>query len=523
MAPPSVSGRLLALALCAGAAAGLLNVSNVFSNYAVLQRDAPVTLWGWADAPNVAVSATWPPDGMLYSGSSDESLVWRVTFPPTPASTTPFNLTFTSATGSASLSSLLLGDVFFVFGQSNVGAVQVSAMANASAIVSAAASLEYLRIFAVSGNLNSSVPLAEWPTSGLTPWQPPITSSGNGTLLGFSAVGFIMGSTLYTDYLGGAVPIGIIHSSHGGSSIQAWQRAAAVRECGDPSNSWPSSVLYNSNVNPMTVGPLALKGAYYYQGEQDVGIGATESYWRAMWYGCSLQAMIRDFRVFMNDANLFFVVQQLHAWLHTNDIGLAVFRRAQLKALNLARVAISTAFDGGDPASAMAGSPGGTVHSHMKFIPGRRTAAAFAGALYGLNVPWRNPEIADATALGVSNTSHTSLTVTVSFKPGSITTAGLVLRGYDSMSNSSHCPTERAVNASYCDWFSIQSNDGAFTWHNASAALSPDSQRIVLTAVVPQPGLAAVATRNGWSDWPVVTVYSAEGFPVMPWLSPINP
>ena len=39
--------------------------------------------------------------------------------------------------------------------------------------------------------------------------------------------------------------------------------------------------------------------------------------------------------------------------------------------------------------------------------------------------------------------------------PGSAP-GGLVLRGWEPQSNSSHCPTERAVNASYCDWFAIQ-------------------------------------------------------------------
>ncbi len=47
-------------------------------------------------------------------------------------------------------------------------------------------------------------------------------------------------------------------------------------------------------------------------------------------------------------------------------------RQAQMKALRLPHTAYSTAFDGGDPAAAMQGDPSGTVHSHFKFIPGRR-------------------------------------------------------------------------------------------------------------------------------------------------------
>jgi hypothetical protein len=220
----------------------------------------------------------------------------------------------------------------------------------------------------------------------------------------------------------------------------------------------------------------------------------------------------------LGNGQLFFVVQQLHAWLHTDDIGLAVFRHAQNKALLMPNVALSTAFDGGDPAQAMAGNPGGTVHSHAKFIPGRRAAAALAGGLYGQPVEFANPAYLDATGRSVSNATHTVITVTVAVAAAS----PLQLRGWEPASNSSHCPTERGVNASYCDWFAVQVNDSGGTWLNASVALTADARGVVLTAVAGAPGLAAVATRNGWSDWPVVTVYSQGGLPLLTWNRPLN-
>lgn len=520
------------LLLCSSHAQLSFNISNVFGSDAVLQRDATVRVWGWArGVPAQTISSVWV-DGTAYSGVSDSvSGLWRIAFPAAAVRTVPFNLTFTSSAAgvpNVTLARILLGDVISCNGQSNMGAVQVSAMANASDIVSDAARLGAagLRIMQVSGNEQSSVPLAEWPTSGLVPWQQPLGPGGaNSSLLGFSAVCYIAGSVLFDEYLAGSVPVGLIHSSHGGTSIQAWQSSAAVvAECGDASNSWNSSVLYNSNFAPLAVGPLALKAVYYYQGEQDCGIGPTETFWRAQWWGCSIGALIRDWRAQLADPSLFFVVQQLHAWLHTADIGLATFRQAQLKALMLPRVAMTTAFDGGDPAAAMAGQPGGTVHSHLKFIPGRRTAAALAGALYGRPATtWRNPAYGEAVARESSNSTHTSLTVEVAMAAGTLGAGGLQLRGWEPESNSSHCPTERAVNATSCSWFEVQTNDSAFTWHNASVALSADGQRVILSVVAPQPGLAAVATRFGWSDWPVVTVYSVDGnLPLMTWNKPIN-
>ena len=532
------------------------NVSNVFSSHAVLQRDKSLTLWGWG-AASQRLTAAWV-DGANYTSSFDPTGLWRIVFPPAPATFTPFALVIASTTGDEiALSDLLLGDVLGCFGQSNMGAVQVGAMANASEMVAQAAALGgALRIFQVSGNLQSPLPLAEFPAAGLVPWQPPLLGGANGTLLGFSAVCYIMGAALVTEHLAGVAPVGLHHSSHGGSSIQAWQSPAGANECGDNSNSWNSSVLYNSNFHPLAVGPLSMTAVYWYQvrgraprplaaratarplnpppgppsslcltpqGEQDCGIGALETFWRAQWYGCSLQALILDWRARLADPSLFFVVQQLHAWLHTLDIGLATFRQAQLKALQLPRVALSTAFDGGDPAQAMAGAPGGTVHSHFKFIPGRRAALSLAGALYGLPVAFRNPGYGGAVGFSASNATHTTLTVRVALAAGTEPAGGLVLRGWEPDSNSSHCPTERAVNASACSWFAIQVNDAAGSWLNASVALQEGGGAgIVLTAVAPGAGLAAVATRNGFSDWPVVTVYSRDGLPLMTWSRPLN-
>lgn len=354
---------LLATLIVARVSAAVFNISNVFSDNAVLQRDKPVRVWGFADA-GTNVSSEWV-DGTTYFGQADESQVWRVEFPATPMHATPFNLTFSAspAGGGAptnlTLAGLLLGDVFLCSGQSNVCAVEVVAMYNASDLVAAAANMPLLRIAAVDPSTNSSVPLSEWPAQNLLPWQAPLgpNNNQNASLLTFSAVCYIMGATLYTEYLNSSVPVGLIESAHGGSSLQAWQSPDAVGACGDPPNLWPSSIMYNSNFHPLTVGPASLAGIYWYQGEEDCGIGSTESYYRADWYGCALPATIADWRSKLGDPSLFFLVQQLHAWLHTDDAGLAIMRQAQMKALVLPYTGYSTAFDGGDPASLWLVSP----------------------------------------------------------------------------------------------------------------------------------------------------------------------
>ena len=518
----------------------LFNISNAFSSHAVLQRRKPVVVWGWVHDPNATttdametgameISAEWV-DGQTYRGTVDPVTgLYKVTFPAAEARKNPFDIVFHSSMGGSpvTLAALMIGDLFVCSGQSNMASVHISAMDNASAIVQAAVDFQDgLRLFTAGtipgyAKTQSHVPLNHLQKNG-HPWQPPLgTASGasdsNTTLLGFSAACYLMGVTLYQEYLSASIPVGLMVSAYGGSSIQAWQSPASVDLCGDTDDKWPSAVLYNSQVHPLTVGPLSLAGIYWYQGEEDVGTLA-----RANWYGCALPAMIQDWRALFRDQSIFWVVQQLHAWalpLSYKD-NLAIFRQAQLKALRLSGVAVSTAFDGGDPALAISGDPVGTVHSRYKTIPARRAALAFAGGYYAKRVSYTNPQYEDATATRITNGSSTSIQVVVHVK-GLGPSDRLTLRTYNPLSNSSHCPTERNISISICDWFAIQIDDTPSSWLNASVVIGDDGQSVVLSAVAGV-GRSAIATRFGWNSWPVVTVYNTEGIPLLPWNRAIN-
>lgn len=247
------------------------SVSNIFSSFAVLQRDKPNIVWGFSNASSAeTISAIWV-DGATYSGPVLDGGIWRVTFPAAPSTLQPFNLTFTSSLGSPSttLAFLLIGDVYLCAGQSNMGSVQIQAMWNVTDIVSQAAAFSAgLRLFQVDGNTESAFPLMQWPLDALVPWQPPLgpDNNSNKSLLSFSAACYIMGSTLFDEHLARGVPIGLLHSSHGGTSIQSWASPDGVSQCGDASEAQNySSILYNSNVHPMTIGPLSIAGVYWYQ------------------------------------------------------------------------------------------------------------------------------------------------------------------------------------------------------------------------------------------------------------------
>ena len=166
------------------------------------------------------------------------------------------------------------------------------------------------------------------------------------------------------------------------------------------------------------------------------------------------------------------------------------------------------------------------MHPHCKYIPGRRLARSMMGVAYGApaSVPYLSPAYAYATATSVTTQTppSTQINVTVHFRGGT-TGGGLVVVPDDPLSNSSHCPTERGVNATYCDAFAVQVNDAyPGTWYNATALVGAGGETLVLSVTVPKPGLAAVATRNGYSDWPVTTVYTTDGLPVLTWMRPLT-
>jgi sialate O-acetylesterase len=235
---PWSAARVLAAAVLVAAprAAAAVNVSNALSSHAVLQRDAPVTVWGWTTPGAVVTSSCTPETACANATSSPAGAdgVWRVVLPPMPASSAPFTLTLTGPGGDAvSLVDLLVGDVFLCSGQSNMG-LPVSVLWNVTDVVREAGSRPALRLFAASGNDGSATPRPQFNTDGLVPWQAPLgnnaSAPSNATLMGYSAACYLFGATLF-DYLGGAVPVGLVLSAHGGSSILAWQSPASVYTC----------------------------------------------------------------------------------------------------------------------------------------------------------------------------------------------------------------------------------------------------------------------------------------------------
>ena len=185
---------------------------------------------------------------------------------------------------------------------------------------------------------------------------------------------------------------------------------------------------------------------------------------------------------------------------------LANFRDTQLKALALPNTAMVNTVDNGDPLGHDT-----SIHTLDKTTVARRMSLALrALAFNDSEMVYRAPSYKTAHA----STRGSLLIVTITFNdvPASTGLRWVEPTMVGAHANSSLCPHQWGVPIEACAWFEIQ--DSAGEWHNATATIAGTST-LELTAQAPI-GRAAVATRNGYADWPVVNVYAGE-LPLLPW------
>ena len=92
-----------------------IRLPKILSDNMVLQRNKPITLWGWADA-NEKITVTFKQQ--TKSVKADKSGKWTVALS-AEAAGGPFQLSF-KGKNSITLSNILIGEVWVCSGQSNM-------------------------------------------------------------------------------------------------------------------------------------------------------------------------------------------------------------------------------------------------------------------------------------------------------------------------------------------------------------------------------------------------------------------
>lgn len=184
-----------------------LKLAPLFQDGAVLQREKPVPVWGRADTgKTITVSF----GGQTKSTVADAAGRWQATLDAMPASAESRTLTVTeNGSPPAVVKDLLVGEVWLGSGQSNMQ-WSIAQSRQEDQHIAANGPVPLLRFFQVPRVLNHARQEschAKW-----TPATPETARS-------FSAIGYFFGKQLAEEL---KIPIGIIHSSWGGSRIEPW-------------------------------------------------------------------------------------------------------------------------------------------------------------------------------------------------------------------------------------------------------------------------------------------------------------
>jgi sialate O-acetylesterase len=192
-------------------------LNEMFQDHAVLQRDRPIPVWGEARAgEQVAVSI----NTTTVRARADAAGHWRAALPAMPAGG-PYSLSVRAQSGgSRSVADLLIGDVWLCSGQSNME-FPLSSSLNASREIKGSGN-NLIRVLTVARASNPT-PLDHF-TSPVA-WQAAEAEA----IKDFSAVCYYFARELQKSV---SVPLGLIHSSWGGSGIEAWIGDAGLRAAG---------------------------------------------------------------------------------------------------------------------------------------------------------------------------------------------------------------------------------------------------------------------------------------------------
>lgn len=188
-----------------------LTLPSLISDNMVLQADTEAKLWGWGKpGKTVEISASW---GQTVKTKVDKSGSW-LTSVSTPEHGGPYAISISSGSQNLTISNVLIGEVWLCSGQSNME-MSLSGWPPSDPIRNSAgeiANAQYpeIRMFTVKRSISME---PERDCSGN--WQECNPKNAKD----FSATAYFFGRKIHKEL---KVPVGLIHSSWGGTPAESW-------------------------------------------------------------------------------------------------------------------------------------------------------------------------------------------------------------------------------------------------------------------------------------------------------------
>ncbi len=388
MIPRTGVAALAALLLMSSSASADVLLPGLISDHMLLQRSVPARVFGMAD-PGESVTVTFR--GQTVTSVTDSLGRWEVWLRPLDPG--PAADMIIRGRNTITISDVLVGDVWVGSGQSNM---QWTVRSSANAAVEiAAANCPQLRLF--------TVPRVTSPTPVQDVQAKWVVCSPE-TIGEFSAVLYFFGRTLQQDL---KAPMGLIHSSWGGSPIASWlsgpalassatlepfrtfwadritqypdnlirnQRAVRRWEEGGSQGNRPGAPmgpghpheptsLFNGMIAPLL--KYTIKGALWYQGETEAGRA------QGHLYGEAMMTLVRDWRRAFDQGDFPFYWVQLANFGNAPKNGhWMLVQEGQVQATALRATGVVVITDIGNPTD---------IHPTNKQDVGQRLAMLAAG------------------------------------------------------------------------------------------------------------------------------------------------
>lgn len=305
---------------------GKVVLPEILSDNMVLQQQTEVKLWGKAKAnAQVSIRPSW--DNRTYTATSDKDGKWIAKVQTPQASYNAYSITFSDGE-TTQLNNILIGEVWFCSGQSNMEMPLAGfwncPVAGANETIATSAQWKGIRVATIEKN-GQVEPVDNCKGS----WKVSCPENAPA----FSATGFHF-AMMMNQVLD--IPIGIINSSWGGSTVEGWLPRDIVAQYPDinlerdirkeEGHDWwhymSPTLMYNGMIKPLQ--NYTIKGFLWYQGESNVGKHKT--------YAERLKTMVELWRKEWELGELPFYYVEIAPYGSSENYYSALLREAQFNA-----------------------------------------------------------------------------------------------------------------------------------------------------------------------------------------------